>query len=103
MKTLLSLLCFLTLLTARASAEDVAGPKPVAVGLMRILLHVPGVARALDYTDVLKVHHCDAGSITFETNDSYIVVHHGPYTLIGAKNELSGKKFSDGPKFFDVK
>ena len=47
--------------------------------------------------------HCDANSITFETNDSYIVMHHGPYTLIGAKNELSGKKFSDGPRFFDPK
>jgi hypothetical protein len=103
MKSFLPLLCCLSLLTARASAEDLLSPKPAAVGLMRILLYVPGVARALDYTDVLKVHRCDASSITFETNDSHIVIHQGPYTLIGAKTELSGKKFSDGPRFFDPK
>lgn len=103
MKTLPVLLLCLSLLTARVRADEPAAPKPVAVGLLRVLLYVPGVQRALDYTDVLKVHHCDVNSITFETNDSFIVVHQGPYTLIGAKNELSGKKFSDGPRFYDPK
>ena len=101
MKTLLPLLCCFAL---TASAEDLVSPKPAASHLFRIFLHVPGVPRAFDYTDVVKIHCCTPGSITFETYDGFIVAHQGPYTLIGPKGELQNRKgVLEGARFYDPK
>jgi hypothetical protein len=102
MKTLLALATLAFTLTA--VAEDHAAPKPISTHLLRVLLHVQGAARALDYTDVVKVHCCNAQSISFETYDGFIVAHQGPYTLIGPKNELHhGKGVLAGTHFYDPK
>jgi len=103
MKTLLPLLAAL-LPGVAASAEDLAGPKPAAPHLFRVLLHVPGSPRALDDTDVVKLYCCGPQSITFETADGCIVVHPGPYTLIGPRHELQNRKeLLEGPRFYDPK
>jgi hypothetical protein len=103
MKTFLALLCSVSLASA-VLAEDLAGPKPAAAHLYRVLLHVQGSSRAIDYTDVVKLHACTPDSITFETYDGYIVAHQGPYTLIGPKSDLQGRKgVLEGGRFFDPK
>lgn len=103
MKKFLPLLCSLAF-ACTASAEDLAGPKPAASHLFRVLLHIPGSARAIDYIDVVKLHCCTPQSITFETYDGYIVAHQGPYTLVGPKTELQGRKgVLEGGRFFDPK
>lgn len=103
MKTFLPILCAFALLT-HASADDQLSPKPTATYLFRVLLHVPGVQRTLDYTDVVKIHSCTHESITFETSDGFIVAHQGAYTLIGPKTELQNRKgVLEGGRFFDPK
>jgi hypothetical protein len=103
MKTLAPLLCSLVLAVS-AIGQDFQGPKPAASHLFRILLFVQGSSRAIDYIDVVKVHGCTPGGITFETYDGYIVVHQGPYTLIGPKSDLQGRKgVHEGGRFFDPK
>lgn len=100
MKTLLALLCSL----AFALAEESPAPKPTATHLFRVLLHIQGSPRGLDYTDVVKLHSCTPQSITFETYDGFIVAHQGPYTLVGPKNEMAGRKgVLEGGRFFDPK
>jgi hypothetical protein len=103
MKTLLPLLCSLTLTVALAE-ENPQAPKPTTNYLFRVLLHIQGSSRTLDYTDVVKLHCCAPQAITFETYDGFIVAHQGPYTLIGPKNELVGRKgVAEGGRFFDPK
>jgi len=103
MKTIVPLLCSLAL-TWSAPGQDLQAPKPAASHLYRVLLHIQGSSRALDYPDVVKLHSCAPQSITFETYDGYIVAHQGPYTLIGPKSELHGHKgVLEGGRFFDPK
>lgn len=103
MKTLASLAALFAL-TALAFAQDLTGPKPAASHLFRILLHVSGSPRVIDYTDVVKLHCCTPQSITFETYDGFIVAHQGPYTLIGPRTEMQGRKgVLEGGRFFDPK
>ncbi len=103
MKTFLPILCTFALLVC-ASADDQQSPKPTASHLFRVLLHVPGVQRTLDYCDVVKIHSCSPESITFETFDGFIVAHQGVYTLIGPKSELQNRKgVLEGGRFFDPK
>ncbi len=103
MKTLLSLLCSLTL-SAAVFADDSQAPKPTTNYLFRVLLHIQGSPRSLDYTDVVKLHCCAPQAITFETYDGFIVAHQGAYTLIGPKTEMAGRKgVAEGGRFFDPK
>jgi hypothetical protein len=79
------------MLAASVSGDDLAAPKPSVGRASRVFLHIVGSPRALEYSDVIKVHVLDNDGITFETQDGFIIVHRGPFTLIGPKIEL----FSD--------
>ena len=88
---------------ASALAEDLSSPKPGA-GRIRVLLHLAGSERLIDYADVYKLYNCDANAISFETNDGFIVSHRGSYTLIVQKSAASEiRAATPGERFFDPK
>ena len=93
-----------TMLAASSLGEDLVSPKPAPGRLCRVLLYVSGSNRALDYPDVMKVHARTDSSITFETADGYIVMHQGPFTLIGPKGEFADHAAAGGrSRFFEAK
>ena len=71
---------------------------------MRVLLHLAGSDRVIDYSDVYKLHNCEANAISFETADGFIVTHRGPYTLIVQKSSAGEiRSATPGQRFFDPK
>lgn len=86
-------------------AADLASPKPTSNQNLRVLLHIPGSARLLDYPEVCRVHTCDKDQITFETHDGYIVTHRGSFTVIQHRNTVpSGQNpLSPGPRYYEPK
>lgn len=100
------LLCSLAcgLMLTSASAEDLSAPKPGTGRPIRVLLHLAGSERLIDYNDVYKLYNCDANAISFETSDGFIVIHRGAYTLIVQKSAASEIRSSTpGERFFDPK
>lgn len=87
-----------------AAAEDIKGPKPEPGRTIRVLLHLNGGERLIDYSDVYRLHTTDSKMITFETSDGFLVTHHGSYTLILDKNSAgSARTVAPGQRFFDPK
>lgn len=83
---------------------DLRSPKPETNPLLRVLLYIAGSSRLIDYPDVYKILSCDDDRITFETQDGYVVTHHGQFTVIQQKAALSEAHANPhGPRFFDVK
>jgi hypothetical protein len=91
------------LVTASSLAQDLPAPRPATNRACRVFLYINGSTRALDYNDVIKVHALDDNAITFETIDGVIVVHHGPFTLIGPKTEFAEHIRGGRVRFFDAK
>jgi hypothetical protein len=97
------------LLRAEESA-DLTGPKAVQPQLLRVLLHLPGTGRLIDYPDVERIVCCDAGRIVFATQDGQIVVHQGGFTVVvprdappAATARPSASGGTIGPRFYDPK
>ena len=105
MKSRLLALSLLGLIAAPAFAEDLKAPKPEQANCARVLLHLAGSDRLIDYRDVYKIYTCDPQFISFETADGYVVSHHGSYTLIEAKNGSATLRSSvvPGRRFYDPK
>jgi hypothetical protein len=98
------------LLLSPAFAEDtlldLLGPKPADVRSIRVLLHLPGSARLIDYPDVCKVVSCDANCIVFETHDGTAITHRGGFTVIQPRNIVSEPvraRLDPGPRFYETK
>lgn len=89
--------------TASSLAQDLPAPRPATTRACRIFLYITGSTRALDYNDVIKVHALDDNAVTFETSDGVIVVHHGPFTLIGPKSEFTEHIRGGRVRFFEAK
>jgi len=76
----------------------------VLLSRIRVLLHLNGGERLIDYSDVYRLHTTDPKMITFETGDGFLVTHHGSYTLILEKNSAgSARTVAPGQRFFDPK
>jgi hypothetical protein len=109
MKTQLCTLLTCAVFTAFATAEDLKAPKPDTNRSIRVLLHLPGSDRVIDYPDVYKIHACEPTHIYFETNDGFLVSHRGSYTLIEPRvNAISRgapvpSNTAPGQRFFDPK
>ena len=102
-KHLIALLAGL-LIVCPVFAEDLPAPRPATDRACRILLYVKGSERALDYGNVIKVHEIEADKVTFETSDGLIILHHGPFTLIGPKSQFVDHSTPGGRlRFFDAK
>ena len=87
MKQLLFLPIAWTCLVTSAFSDDLNAPKPLPGRGYQIFLYVTGSSRMLEYGDVVRVCGMDDEGIKFETVDGFIIVHRGPYTLVGPKNE----------------
>ena len=100
-----SCLLALALLATPAFAEDLKAPKPDSTNSARVLLHLAGSERVIDYANVYKIYTCDPQFISFETADGYVISHHGSYTLIEAKNAAATLRSSvvPGRRFYDPK
>jgi hypothetical protein len=94
MKHLLFLPLAWTFLTASAQSDDLAAPKPLPGRGYQVLLYVTGSSRMLEYSDVVRVCGLDDEGIKFETLDGFIVVHRGPYTLVGPKTDAGERTVS---------
>ena len=102
-KHLIALLAAL-LIVRPVFGEDLPAPRPATDRVCRILLYVNGSERALDYGNVVKVHELEANKVTFETSDGLIILHHGPFTLIGPKSQFVDHSTpGGGVRFFDAK
>ncbi|MDQ3624228.1 MAG: hypothetical protein M3463_17360 [Verrucomicrobiota bacterium] len=87
-----------------AAAEDLKSPKPDGGRTIRVLLHLSGSERLIDYSDVYRLHSNDSKMISFETSDGFLITHHGSYTLILEKNAAgSSRAVPPGQRFFDPK
>ena len=87
MKQLLFLPIAWTFLATAGFSEDLAAPKPLPGRGYQVFLYVTGSSRMLEYSDVVRVCGLDDEGIKFETLDGFIIVHRGPYTLVGPKVE----------------
>jgi hypothetical protein len=108
MRTILGTVLACSLLLGPASAEDsrpdLKSPKPDNFGPIRVLLHIAGSPRLIDYSDVCKILCSDPGQITFETNDGYVVTHQGAFTVIQQRATISSPASNPrGPRFYDPK
>jgi hypothetical protein len=92
------------LLLTTSFAEDLQSPRPTAARHIRILLHLAGSDRLIDYPDVDKILSSDPASISFETVDGFIVSHRGTYTIIEQKYGAGSRAQNPaGRRFFDPK
>lgn len=109
MKTQLCGLLSCILLSTLALAEDLKAPKPDTTRSIRVLLHLPGSSRLIDYPDVYKVHACEPTYISFETSDGFLISHRGTYTLVEPRANVISRGGSlpgntdPGQRFFDPK
>jgi hypothetical protein len=87
MKHLLFLPIAWTCLATVGFSDDLAAPKPLPGRGYQVFLYVTGSSRMLEYSDVVRVCGLDDEGIKFETVDGFIIVHRGPYTLVGPKVE----------------
>lgn len=104
MKALPLLLAAVLMFTVRLHAEDspdLRAPKAEAPRLLRVLLHLAGSPRLIDYPDVEKIICCEPTRITFETQDGSIVMHQGSFTVIQPRT--ANATTSAGGRFYDVK
>ena len=99
-----SSLLALALLATPLLAEDLNAPKPPNVNHARVMLHLAGSERLIDYSDVFKIYTCEPQFISFETADGYVVSHHGTYTLVESKNATNLRStVVPGRRFYDPK
>ena len=104
MKSPLAALAVSSLLLVAAFAEDLQSPRPTAARNIRVLLHLSGSDRLLDYPDVCKILSCEAASISFETVDGFLVSHRGTYTIIEQKFGSNDRGTNPpGRRFYDPK
>ena len=110
MKQFLLLVIGSVLLITSGFAEDLAAPKPLPGRGYQVFLYVVGSSRMLEYSDVVRVCGLDDEGIKFETLDGFIIVHRGPYTLVGPKNDpvertVSAHRGSSGNRvrFYEAK
>jgi hypothetical protein len=92
----------LLLFAREAQSDDRMSPKPTGVQTARVLLHVAGSDRVIDFNDVSKVLCSEAAKIVFETHDGHVVVHQGTYTLIQQRNSFNEHQ-ARGIRFYDAK
>ena len=104
MQRILSSVILVTLATSGFSAavEDLVSPKAVGNQGIRVLLHINGNPRSIDYSDVYRVLCSEPQKIVFETIDGFVVVHQGTYTVIAQKAPFQ-EHHSRGVRFYDAK
>ncbi len=91
---------------AEDTKPDLLAPKPADIRSIRVLLHIPGSPRLIDYPDVCKVVSCDSDCIVFETHDGTAITHRGSFTVIQPRNIVSESvrnRLSPGPRFYETK
>jgi hypothetical protein len=84
------------------AAEDLISPKAVGNQGIRVMLHINGNPRWIDYPDVYRVLCSEPLKIVFETIDGCVVVHQGTYTVIQQKAAFT-EHVSRGVRFYDAK
>lgn len=95
-------LCF-SFVALADTPPDLAAPKPENPRLLRILLHVSGSARLIDYPDVERLLCCEKDRVVFETQDGTVVMHVGSFTILEPRNAATRTSAGSGPRFFDIK